>query len=77
MKSAHWAYESAAGGFPSVRPPRVAAHEIPPGGGMKAARCAAYSAFTSLKAEFAIGRFSELNNTFSNDDKASFIALLC
>ena len=36
MKSAHWAYESAAGGFPSVRPPGVAAHEIPPGGGTKA-----------------------------------------
>ena len=57
MKSAHWAYESAAGGFPSVRPPRVAAHEIPPGGGMKAARCAAYSAFTGVKDEFANSRF--------------------
>ena len=43
MKSALWAYESAA----------VAAHEIPPDGGTKAARCAAYSAFTSVKAEFA------------------------
>ena len=57
MKSALRAYESAAGGFPSVRPPGVAAHEIPPGGGTKAARCAAYSAFTGLKAEFAKGRF--------------------
>ena len=44
MKSALWAYESAAGGFSSIRPPRVAAHEIPPDGGTKAARCAAYSA---------------------------------
>ena len=44
MKSAHWAYESAAGGVPSVRPPGVAAHEIPPDGGTKAALCAAYSA---------------------------------
>ena len=34
MKSALWAYESAA----------IAAHEIPPDGGTKAARCAAYSA---------------------------------
>ena len=34
MKSALRAYESAA----------AAAHEIPPGGGTKAARCAAYSA---------------------------------
>ena len=57
MKSAHWAYESAAGGFPSVRPPGVAAHEIPPGGGTKAARCAAYSAFNGVKAEFAKCRF--------------------
>ena len=53
MKSALWAYESAAGGFPSVRPPRVAAHEIPPDGGTKAAHCAAYSAFTGVKAERA------------------------
>ena len=43
MKSALRAYESAA----------IAAHEIPPGGGTKAARCAAYSAFTGVKAEFA------------------------
>ena len=43
MKSALWAYESAA----------IAAHEIPPDGGTKAARCAAYSAFTGVKAEFA------------------------
>ena len=42
MKSALRAYESAA----------IAAHEIPPGGGTKAARCAAYSAFTGVKAEF-------------------------
>ena len=53
MKSAHWAYESAAGGFPSVRPPKVAAHEIPPDGGTKAALCAAYSAFTNVKTELA------------------------
>ena len=47
MKSALRAYESAAD----------AAHEIPPVGGTKAARCAAYSAFTGVKAEFANGRF--------------------
>ena len=47
MKSALGAYASAA----------VAAHEIPPDGGTKAARCAAYSAFTGVKAEFANGRF--------------------
>ena len=41
MKSALWAYESAA----------AAAHEIPPDGGTKAARCAACSAFTGVKAE--------------------------
>ena len=52
MKSAHWAYESAAGGFPSVRPPGVAAHELPPDGGTKAALCAEYSAFTNVKTEF-------------------------
>ena len=51
MKSALRAYESAAGGFPSVRPPGVAAHEIPPDGGTKAARCAACSAFNGVKAE--------------------------
>ena len=51
MKSALWAYESAAGGFSSIRPPRVAAHEIPPDGGTKAAHCAACSAFTGVKAE--------------------------
>ena len=34
MKSAHWAYESAAD----------AAHELPPDGGTKAARCATYTA---------------------------------
>jgi hypothetical protein len=51
MKSVHWAYESAA----------VAAHEIPPGGGTKAARCAAYSAFTGVKAEFANSRFDADN----------------
>ena len=43
MKSALRAYESAA----------IAADELPPGGGTKAARCAAYSAFTDVKAEFA------------------------
>ena len=43
MKSAHWAYESAA----------AAAHELPPDGGTKAALCAAYSAFTNVKTEFA------------------------
>ena len=43
MKSALWSYESAA----------VAAHEIPPDGGTKAARCAAYSAFTGVKSELA------------------------
>ena len=58
MKSAHWAYESAAGGFPSVRPPGVAAHELPPDGGTKAALCAAYSAFTNVKTEFANFRLS-------------------
>ena len=47
MKSALRAYESEAD----------AAHEIPPVGGTKAARCAAYSAFTGVKAEFANGRF--------------------
>ena len=41
MKSALWAYESAA----------VAAHEIPPDSGTKAARCAAHSASTDVKAE--------------------------
>jgi hypothetical protein len=46
MKSAHWAYESAA----------AAAHEIPPDGGTKAALCAAYSAFTNVKTEFANSR---------------------
>ena len=45
--SALRAYESAA----------IAAHEIPLGGGTKAARCAAYSAFTGVKAEFANCRF--------------------
>ena len=35
----------------------IAAHEIPPVGGTKAARCAAYSAFNGVKAEFANGRF--------------------
>ena len=54
MKSAHWAYESAA----------AAAHELPPDGGTKAARCAAYSAFTGVKAEFANSRFGELNYSF-------------
>ena len=49
MKSAHWAYESAA----------AAAHELPPDGGTKAALCAAYSAFTNVKTEFANGRFVE------------------
>ena len=49
MKSALWAYESAA----------VAAHEIPPNGGTKAARCAAYSAFTGVKAELTNCRFVE------------------
>jgi hypothetical protein len=47
MKSAHWAYESAA----------AAAHELPPDGGTKAARCAAYSAFTGVKAELDNCRF--------------------
>ena len=47
MKSAHWAYESAA----------AAAHELPPDGGTKAALCAAYSAFTGVKVEFANCRF--------------------
>ena len=47
MKSALRAYESAA----------AAAHEIPPDGGTKAARCAAYSAFTGVKAELANSRF--------------------
>ena len=47
MKSAHWAYESAA----------AAAHELPPDGGTKAALCAAYSAFTNVKTEFAKCRF--------------------
>ena len=47
MKSALRAYESAA----------IAAHEIPPVGGTKAARCAAYSAFTGVKAEFDNCRF--------------------
>ena len=60
MKSAHWAYESAAGGFPSVRPPGVAAHELPPDGGTKAALCAEYSAFTGLKTEYANGRFGDV-----------------
>ena len=46
MKSAHWAYESAA----------AAAHESPPDGGTKAALCAAYSAFTNVKTEFAKSR---------------------
>ena len=50
MKSAHWAYESAA----------AAAHELPPDGGTKAALCAAYSAFTNVKTEFAKCRFSLL-----------------
>ena len=54
MKSALRAYESAA----------AAAHEIPPGGGTKAARCAAYSAFTGVKAEFANSRFVEQNISF-------------
>ena len=49
MKSALWSYESAA----------FAAHEIPPDGGTKAARCAAYFAFTGVKAELANGRFVE------------------
>ena len=49
MKSALRAYESAA----------IAAHEIPPGGGTKAARCAAYSAFTNVKTEFANCRFAD------------------
>ena len=49
MKSAHWAYESAA----------AAAHELPPDGGTKAALCAAYSAFTNVKTEFANCRFVE------------------
>ena len=49
MKSALRAYESAA----------IASHEIPPGGGTKAACCAAYLAFTGLKAEFANCRFVE------------------
>ena len=49
MKSAHWAYESAAD----------AAHELPPDGGTKAALCAAYSAFTCVKAELANCRFDE------------------
>ena len=49
MKSAHWAYESAAD----------AAHELPPDGGTKAALCAAYSAFTNVKTEFANSRFVE------------------
>ena len=49
MKSAHWAYESAA----------AAAHELPPDGGTKAALCAAYSAFTNVKTEFANSRFVE------------------
>ena len=40
MKSAHWAYESAAGGFSLIRPPGIAVHEIPPEGGMNSARCA-------------------------------------
>ena len=47
MKSAHWAYESAA----------AAAHELPPDGGTKAALCAAYSAFTNVKTEFSNCRF--------------------
>ena len=47
MKSALGAYESAA----------VAAHELPPDGGTKAALCAAYSAFTNVKTEFANCRF--------------------
>ena len=59
MKSALWAYESAAGGFSSIRPPGVSAHEIPPDGGTKAALCAAYSAFTNVKTEFANGRFND------------------
>ena len=46
-------------GLPFGTPTRVAAHEIPPGGGTKAARCAAYSAFTGVKAEFANCRFIE------------------
>ena len=54
MKSALRANESAA----------AAAHEIPPGGGTKAARCAAYSAFTGVKAEFANSRFVEQNISF-------------
>ena len=49
MKSALWAYESAA----------MAAHEIPPDGGTKAAQRAEYSAFTGVKAEPANGRFVE------------------
>ena len=39
MKSAHWAYESAA----------AAAHELPPDGGTKAALCAAYSACSPMR----------------------------
>ncbi|MBR5878078.1 MAG: hypothetical protein IKY91_00910, partial [Akkermansia sp.] len=35
------------------------AHEIPPDGGTKAARCAAYSAFTGVKAELDKSRFVE------------------
>ncbi len=54
MKSAHWAYESAA----------AAAHELPPDGGTKAALCAAYSAFTNVKTEFANCRFIDQNNSF-------------
>ena len=49
MKSALWAYESAA----------VAAHEIPPDCGTKAALCAEYSAFTNVKTEFDNSRFVE------------------
>ena len=51
MKSAHWAYESAA----------ATAHEIPPGGGTKAALCAAYSAFNDVKTEFATSRTSMMS----------------
>ena len=54
MKSAHWAYKSAAD----------AAHELPPDGGTKAALCAAYSAFTNVKTEFANCRFGVLNITY-------------
>ena len=62
MKSAHWAYESAA----------AAAHELPPDGGTKAALCAAYSAFTNVKTEFANCRFAGPDiSLFSNAANAS------